>query len=40
METTASRVVSYWNCYYRRAYPRFATYPGAVLIARLRAAAA
>jgi hypothetical protein len=40
LETVSSRVVSYWNCYHRAAYPRLATYPGAVLIARLRAAAA
>jgi hypothetical protein len=39
METTASRVASYWHCYHRAGYPRLAEYPGAVLIDRLRAAA-
>jgi hypothetical protein len=38
-EATASRVVSYWDCYHRDQYPRLAEYPGSILIARLRAAA-
>ncbi len=25
---TKSRIVSYWNCYYRRRFPSFAVYPG------------
>ena len=45
--TTARRVTSYWNCYYRLDYPavdprdgRFPRYPGFALIDELRAAAA
>jgi hypothetical protein len=36
---TEQRVVSYWDCYYRRRYPEFGSYPGRVLIAAFRAAA-
>jgi hypothetical protein len=37
---TERRIVSYWACYYRRAYPEFAAYPGGGLAAAFRAAAA
>ncbi|MEU8081617.1 hypothetical protein AB0B31_39935 [Catellatospora citrea] len=33
------RVVSYWSCYYRSAYPTFRDYPGCTLLDLLRAAA-
>jgi hypothetical protein len=39
VQTVASRVVSYWNCYHRARCPQLAAYPGAVLMGRLRAAA-
>jgi len=28
VERTKARIVSYWNCYYRREYPNFKNYPG------------
>jgi hypothetical protein len=37
---TEQRVASYWDCYYRRRYPDLGSYPGKVLVAALRAAAA
>lgn len=33
--STERRVVSYWNCYYRRLYPDFRAYPGNNLLAKL-----
>ncbi|WP_372346306.1 hypothetical protein [Streptomyces sp. KL116D] len=36
---TERRLVSYWTCYYRWMHEAFATYPGAVLVDELRAAA-
>jgi hypothetical protein len=36
---TQRRVVSYWSCYYRDSYPRFADYPGRALLDLLRSAA-
>lgn len=32
---TRSRVVSYWNCYYRWKYPRFLNYPGFIAMNEL-----
>ncbi|MBK9034505.1 MAG: hypothetical protein IPL61_25105 [Myxococcales bacterium] len=37
---TVARTISYWNCYYRRAYARVTTYPGRMVMARLQEAAA
>ena len=28
IELTRQRAVSYWDCYYRRQYPRLGSYPG------------
>lgn len=28
VERTKSRIISYWNCYYRNEYPRIKEYPG------------
>lgn len=39
LATLARRVTSYWSCYYRQAYPEFHCYPGARVLAMLRAAA-
>ena len=36
---TQRRVVSYWDCYYRRQYPVFRSYPGCVLAEAFLAAA-
>lgn len=36
---TGQRVTSYWNCYYRPAYPNLHTYPGHALLRSLQAAA-
>ena len=36
---TGQRVASYWNCYYRSAYPDLRTYPGHALLRSLQAAA-
>ncbi|MFQ6198827.1 hypothetical protein [Streptomyces sp. NPDC000405] len=36
---TQRRVVSYWSCYYRSAYPSFQDYPGSTLLDLLRSAA-
>lgn len=38
LATLARRVTSYWSCYYRQAYPEFHCYPGARVLAVLRAA--
>jgi len=40
VDLTSSRVVSYWNCYYRERYPQLGDYPGAQLISSLKLAAA
>lgn len=40
MALTSARVISYWSCYYRFDYPRFADYPGSQLISLLRSASA
>jgi len=39
LKTFERRVTSYWSCYYRQAYPEFHRYPGAQVLAMLRAAA-
>jgi hypothetical protein len=36
LATFASRVESYWDCYYRKAYPDRNNYPGAKVLALLR----
>ena len=36
LATLARRVTSYWNCYYRRAYPDRAGYPGTRVLALMR----
>lgn len=38
LATLARRVTSYWNCYHRRAYPDRQGYPGARVLAVVRAA--
>jgi hypothetical protein len=38
LATLARRVTSYWNCYHRRAYPDRHGYPGARVLAVVRAA--
>lgn len=40
VDLTAQRVLSYWNCYYRYAYPEREDYPGFSLISSLRRAGA
>jgi len=35
IERTTSRIISYWDCYYRRQYPRFEDYPGFQIAAAL-----
>lgn len=40
LATLERRVTSYWNCYYRTAYPERRCYPGARVLAVLRAAVA
>jgi hypothetical protein len=40
LDLTSSRVVSYWNCYYRVQYPELSEYPGFQLISSLKHAAA
>ena len=40
LDLTSSRVVSYWNCYYRFEYPQLSEYPGFQLISSLRRAPA
>lgn len=35
MTLTAARVASYWDCYYRRSYPRLSDYPAFQLLASL-----
>jgi hypothetical protein len=37
LATLSRRVTSYWNCYYRHAYPDRADYPGTRLLSRFRA---
>ena len=32
---TRQRLTSYWDCYYRRRWPRLADYPGMVVLTRL-----
>src|SRR5213078_2080778 len=39
LRLTQARVVSYWDCYYRRDYPRIHDYPGHRLAAALTQAA-
>ncbi|AWS41653.1 hypothetical protein [Streptosporangium sp. 'caverna'] len=40
LTTTGQRVISYWSCYHRSAYPRLREYPGHLLVSALRAASA
>ena len=35
MATIHARATSYWNCYYRRAYPDRVTYPGLAVLAEI-----
>jgi ribosomal protein S18 acetylase RimI-like enzyme len=37
---TRQRVISYWSCYHRSAYPRLHEYPGHLLVSALQAASA
>ena len=37
MAVTRQRMVSYWDCYYRRDYPDFAAYPGSRVLEALQA---
>ena len=37
LDTLARRVTSYWNCYYRHAYPDRADYPGTRVLKLMRA---
>ena len=39
LTTTMQRVISYWSCYHRSAYPRLREYPGHLLVSALQAAA-